>query len=336
MKLIELSLNTVSTDPRNLTYRVDLQDNSGTYTPIHYGKIFVEASQDKVTLDLQDLLINYYFTGKQSIKPVLSTVNNQYEMPSDTAAVANEAYYNNIRVVSTDTPAVFTTVTKAFWFVPTDVFGYDSSMASGLNATATDTMVPHIPTNPPTGFNFSCLLYNNSNATINVTYKRDNTVVGTFSVAANKAYHRPLSGATGAYYMNDVKVASVDTCNKPYYLVWLQNNGGLQCQGFNKTSTFSVAYQNKTRVDNKNTEWNVTKTATGQWKLKSSNINEAEYRSYGEMFNSPFIVLLDMENGRLHYVNITSTDYQEKKRTRTDGKPLYFEVEVTSAEKLRV
>ena len=336
MKLINITV-TANTDPRTLKYRIDLQDNSGTWNTVHYGKFFVPSGATTVTLDLDDLLINYKYRGKQSLEPVLNVTNSQYEMPVSAAAYVTDNYYNQIRVVSLDSPVSFATVAKYFWFLPTQVFGYDFNMVSGLNLPSiAEWFIPHIPGNPPLGFNFSVLLYNNSNAAVNVTYKRDNVVVGNFTVNANKAYYRPLSGATSAYYINDIKIAQVDECNKPYYLLWINNAGGLQCQGFLKTSEFGRKYDNKTRVDNKNVEWKVTSTTTGNWKLKSDNLSDDEYRAYGELFNSPYLCLLDTVNSRIHYVNVSKSDYTEKKKTRTSKKPVYFELELNSAEHLRV
>ena len=81
-----------------------------------------------------------------------------------------------------------------------------------------------------------------------------------------------------------------------------------------------------------NSEWKVNSTATGNWKLKSKNLSDTDFKAYGDMFNSPYVVLLDMINSRLHYVQIKTTDYEEKKRTRIDRKPIYFSIEVESAD----
>lgn len=334
MRLINITVAS-SSDPRTLKYKVDLQDNSGPWSTIHYGKFFVSANATTVTLDLDDLLINYRFKGKQSIEPILNVTDSQYEMPSSAAAYITDNYYNQIRIVSLDSPVSFATVSKYFWFLPTEVFGYDFSMDNGLNIPTTE-LIPHVPSNPPQGFNFSTLLYNNSSSTINVECKRDNTLISNFTITGNKAYYRPLSGATEGYYINDIKVATVDQCNKPYYLIWLDNKGGLQCQGFLKSSEFGRKYDNSTRVDNRNVEWKVTSTTTGNWKLKSDNLTDDEYRIYGELFNSPYLCLIDTENSRIHYVNVSKSDYTENKKTRTTKKPIFFEIELTSAEHLRV
>jgi hypothetical protein len=337
MKLINITV-TSSNDPRTLKYKVELQNNSGTWTQIHYGKFFVPANTTTVTLDLDDLLINYRFRGKQSIEPILSVANSQYEMPVSAAAYVTDNYYNQIRIVSLDTPSGFTTVSKYFYFFPTQVFGYDFSMPTNslFIPSVAEGLIPRIPGNPPAGFNFSVIVFNTYTTSIHTVVKKDNTNITTVAVSSGKAYYFPLSGATNAYYVNNKKVAQIDECNKPYYLLWLNNAGGLQCQGFLATSEFGRKYDNKTRVDNKNVEWRVSSTATGNWKLKSSNLTDDEYKIYGELFNSPYLVLIDMKNNRIHYVNISKSDYQEKMRTRTSKKPIYFELELNSAEHLRI
>ena len=336
MKLINIHLYTTPTAPKTYKYKVEYNLN-GTWNLAHTGKFFCEAGQSDVQLDLEDILINYRYMGNESIKPVLSVNNNQYQMPTGTATVLTDCYYNQVRVVSMDTTLQFSTVSKSFYFIPVDMFGYSFSMSAGLNIPAiSGGLLPRIPSNPPAGFYFSTMAFNNSAYTLTVTVKRDSTTVGTYEVYTYRGEYIPLSGATEAYYINNIKVAQVDQCTSPYYLLWLTNDGGLQCQPFLKTSKFSKTFSNKNAVDIRNAEWKISSTETGTWKLKSMNLTDDEYRQYGEMFESPYTVLLDMENNKLWYVNITSKNYEEKKRTRKDTKPIFFEVEVTSCDHIRV
>ena len=336
MKLINIHLNTTPTYPRTYKYKVEYELN-GNWNLAHTGKFFCEAGQSDVQLDLEDVLINYRYMGNECIKPVLSVNNNQYQMPTGTTTVLSDCYYNQVRVVSMDTTSQFNTAIKTFFFIPVDMFGYSFSMSAGLNIPAiSGGLLPRIPSNPPAGFYFSTMAFNNSAYTITVTVKRDNTVVSTPNVYTYRGEYIPLSGATNAYYINNIKVAQVDQCTSPYYLLWLTNNGGLQCQPFLKTSKFSINYTNKTAVDIRNAEWKISSTAEAKWNLKSKNLTDEEYRQYGELFNSPYLVLLDMENNNLHYVNVSKSTYEQKQRTRKDTKPIYFEIEVKSADKIRV
>lgn len=338
MKIVRIHLSDTPADPAVYRYRVELHAYSGLWETIHTGKFFADAFETDIELDFDDILVsNRQYSGVQSIVPVISASDNQYEMPADARGILKECYRNEVRVSSLDTPSAFDTVTKEFWFLPTQVFGYGFSMGSGLQVPViADGIVPHIPSNAPQGFKWSVLVYNNGAGAETVTCRRDGTVTDTFQAAAYTPYHIPLSGADGLYTVNGHEVALVDSCPKPYYLIWLDNMGGLQCQGFLESSEFGRKYSNKTAVDSKNSEWQISSTVTGNWTLKSQNLSELAYRVYGQMFQSPWLALLDMVNGRLHYVNISQTDYTEKRRTRRDTKPVFFQVKVASAEKLRI
>jgi hypothetical protein len=98
----------------------------------------------------------------------------------------------------------------------------------------------------------------------------------------------------------------------------------------------SIEYTNKTAVDVRNAEWKISGSAEGKWTMKSKTVNENEYKDFASLFNSPYILLLDMTTGRMHYVNVLKTTYEQKKRTAKDKNPLFFEIEVKSSDKFRV
>ena len=105
----------------------------------------------------------------------------------------------------------------------------------------------------------------------------------------------------------------------------------MQVQPFLKSSEVSVTYKNNTRVDMSNYEWLFNQQTRASWKLKSRNLSDADYKAYGELFASPFLILLDTENNKLHYVNIKSETYTQK-RNESNKKPIFFEIEVESSE----
>lgn len=345
MQLIEINLNNTPTVPTTYTYKVKITRYTGGTSYIHYGKFFASAGQSKVVIDASDILWNYRYKGEQTLKPVLSTANNQYEMPIvNSPTLMTDYWYNRIQVEDTQAPARFTSSFYPFFFLPVQIAGYKGITlpVSGTYVPVTDSaIIPHIPHNAPSGFNWSFFFYTVSSG--NVKIKKDSSSsTTTISTAANKSYVAALSGATQQYLVSTdggttySKLAVVDQCNKPYYLIWMANNGGMQCQGFLPTSDFTVKYKANTRVDIHNYEWEVNKTDTANWKLKSNNLNDAEYKAYSEIFNSPYLILLDMENSRLHYCITKSTDYKEKRRTRNNTKPFYFEIEVQDTAHLKV
>lgn len=344
MKLVTITLNNPPTVGQNYTYKLKVTKYDNTTAYIHYGKFFASAGQYTVTLDLEEILWNNRYKAVQTFTPVLSVAHNQYELPQFTnPAILSDYWYNTVQVVDTEDTPRFTSNAVKFFFVPSQMPGYGgfSLPASGPYVPVMDSaLTPHIPSNPPAGFNWSLMFYCVTSGSVKVK-KDSSSSVSTVNGNTGIAYATGLSGATSRYLVSVDNgntyntMTIVDSCNRPYYLMWQANNGGLQCQGFMDTSDFSIKYNANTRVDMHNCTWTNSTTETATWKLKSTNLSDAEFRAYGEMFNSPYLVLLDMVNGRLHYCTVKSTDYKEKHRTRVDRKPKFVEIEVSASEKIR-
>lgn len=340
MKLINITLNTTPTQAKTYTYKVDINLN-GTWTLAHTGKFFCQSGQRTVMLDLDDVLINHQFQGVQSIKPVANAAYNAYMPSVANTGLLSECWYNQVRVVSLDTPTAFTTVTKSFFFLPTQIFGYEGIELTGSSyiPASHHYLLPTLPSNKPEGFVFSTLFYAiTANQTVPIM--KDNTSIGTVTTTAGRAYHVKLAYNAGeicTFYVGRVPVAKTESsCNSPYYLVWIQSDGALNCQPFTNTSKFSISYDNHTAVDVRNAEWKINAVGEGKWTLKSRTVNENEYKDFSSLFTSPYILLLDMSTGRMHYVNISKTTYEQKQKTRQDRKPLFFDLEVKSSDKIRV
>ena len=340
MKLVDIHLYNTPTEPKTFKYKVEVNLN-GSWNLVHTGKFWVNTGQSDVQLDLDDVLINQQFQGKQSIKPVANTTYNAYIPQVENTGLLNECWYNTIRIVSLDSPTTFSVVTKAFFFLPTQIFGYEGITIPSIGnyiPAQHHYLLPTLPANKPDGFSFATLIYANTSNTI--TVKRNTSTDTTFNATAQRAYHIKLDYITGTictFYVNDVPVAKTEnSCNSDCYLVWVQRDGALNCQPFTKSSKFSKTFNNKTAVDVRNAEWKISSTETGVWNLKSRTLTEDEYKDMGQMFESPYILLLEMETGKMWYVNITSKKYEEKRRTRKDKKPIFMEVEVTSCDHIRV
>ena len=340
MKLVDIHLYNTPTEPKTFKYKVEVNLN-GSWNLVHTGKFWVNTGQSDVQIDLDDVLINQQFQGKQSIKPVANTTYNAYMPQVASTGFLNECWYNTIRIVSLDSPTAFSVVSKAFFFLPTQIFGYDGIELVGSNYVPASHhyLLPTLPADKPDGFNFSTMFYSITGGQ-NVPIKRNNTTLVTISTGANTAYHVKLEYTTGTlctFYLGGIPVAKTEkSCNSPYYLVWVQNDGALNCQPFTKASKMSIAYTNKTTVDIRNAEWKISATAEGKWNLKSKTVTENEYKDFASLFNSPYVLLLDMSTGRMHYVNISKTTYEEKKHTVKDKAPFFFEVEVKSSDKIRI
>ena len=320
MNVFTLSIPSTQ-QPRTLVYTVKIRGYNNLYTTIFTGKVYVMNGQSKVNIDLEDILWNYKFDGENYFAPALNQTGDNYVM-GGTSNTINNYWYNQVKL---EIPEVNVSVIKNVCF-------FNSNMFNNRLSSVTDGTVPlfmnsqptaHIPLNAPEGFSYRQLVWNGS-----FTKGVDNR---TSIVQRNNLGVIQFSGGQKSYSLNNKVIAVIDSCAKPYYLCWMTNSGAMQCQGFLKSSEVSVTYKNNTRVDNSNFEWLFNQQTRASWKLKSRNLSDADYKAFGELFASPYLILLDMENNRLHYVNITTETYSQKKN-ENNKKPIYFELEVESSE----
>lgn len=320
MNIFELTLNTAPTTNENVTYTISIQEYNSNWTTVYYGKVFVVENQTKVRIDIGDIIFNYKFDGKNYIGPKINSAGDNYVMV-DTIDNLNDYWYNQVKV---EIPDYSASVTKYVPFYRYNVFGNisDNVSAGTIALEMNYQPIAHIPSNAPSGFVYRQLVWSGT-----FTRNIDNA---TTSITRSKLGTIEFTGGTDWYGIDNKKIAQIDSCPKPYYLVWMTNSGGMQVQPFLKSSEFSVEYTYNNRIDMSNFEWSFKKTTRGQWKLKSNNLSDKDFKAYGEMFNSPYLILLDIENNKLHYVNVTLTTYNEKHNTI--GNKIYFEVTLESGE----
>ena len=316
------TLNIPSTQqPRTLVYTVKIRGYNNLWTTVFTGKVYIMNGQSKVNIDLEDILWNYKFNGENYFAPMLNQTGDNYVM-CNTLNTLQNYWYNEVKI---EIPETNSSVTKNVCFFNKNMF--NNRLTDVANGTVALFMnyqpVAHVPLNPPEGFSYRQLVWNGSftkgvdNRTSIV--QRTNLGVITFS------------GGTKQYSLNNKVITQIDSCAKPYYLCWMTNSGAMQVQPFLKSSEVSVTYKNNTRVDMSNFEWLFNQQTRASWKLKSKNLSDADYKAYGELFASPYLVLLDMENMKLHYVNIFTETYSQK-INEVGKKPIFFEIEVESCE----
>ena len=306
---------------RTLVYNVKIKEYNNLYTTVFVGKVFVGANQSVVRIDLEDILWNHKFDGEKYFEPALNSEGNNYVM-CNTSNTINNYWLNQVKL---EIPEVNVSVTKNVCFFNSNMF--NNRLTDVANGTVALFMnyqpEAHIPLNAPEGFQYRQIVWNGSftkgvdNRT-SIT-QRTNLGVITFSVGQK------------TYSLNNKVIAQIDSCAKPYYLCWLTNSGAMQVQPFLKSSEVSVTYKNNTRVDLSNFEWLFNQQTRASWKLKSKNLSDKDYKAFGELLASPYLILLDMENNHLHYVKIVTETYTQKKN-EVGKKPIFFEIEVESCE----
>ena len=319
MNIFRLGVNP-SNQHRTLVYTVSVQNN-GVWDNIFTGKVFVFKNQSVVEIELEDIFWNYKFSGKNYLSPEINSTGDNYTM-----GIAKEnldEYWRN--VVKVAIPSIGVETTKFVNFFNSDMFNnrLDNVTDGCVPLFMNYQPVSHIPMNAPEGFNFRQIVYNG------VFEKNVDETSETKSF--NGLGVLTFSGGKSTYGINGKKICQIDSCPAPYYLCWMTNSGAMQVQPFLKSSEVSITYDNNTRVDASNFEWLFNQQTRASWKLKSKNLSDKDYKSYGELFASPFLILLDMENFRLHYVNITTETYNQK-RNENGKKPIFFEIEVESSE----
>ena len=311
---------TPSNQHRTLIYNVSVQNN-GVWDNIFTGKVFVFKNQSVVEIELEDVLWNYKFKGLNYFTPEVNTEGNNYTMP--TAKENLDEYWHN--VVKVAIPSIGVETTKFVNF-------FNDNFFNNRLDDVTDGIVPlfmnyqpiaHIPMNAPEGFQYRQIVY------------KGTFVKNVDETSETKSFNGlgvlTFAGGKNTYGINGKKICQIDSCPAPYYLAWMTNSGAMQVQPFLKSSEVSITYDNNTRVDASNFEWSFNRSTRASWKLKSKNLSDKDFKAYGEMFSSNYLILLDMKNFRLHYVNIVTETYNQK-RNENGKKPIFFEIEVESSE----
>lgn len=309
---------------KNLNYTVKIRKYNGTWTNVFYGKVFVQAGQTKVDIELGDILWSYKFDGKDYFHPVLNVTGDDYVMCPTTNNLTNY-WHNQVRV---EIPSLNVGTTKWVDFFNYRVVGERTDDV--VNNTVVLWMnyqpVAHIPSIVPEGFEYRQIVWNG-------TFQRQ--IDGTTTVMQRSNLGTIVfSGGTSWYGINQTKIAEIDRCAKPYYLAWVTDTGAMQVQGFLKSSEFSLNYSTNKRIDMSSFQWNYNNSVTAKWKLKSENLSDKDYKAYGQIFRSPYLILIDTTTNRLHFVNVKSTDYTEKKNGVSNNRKIFFEIDLEAAEKM--
>ena len=309
-----------SNQHRTLIYNVSVQNN-GVWDNIFTGKVFVFKNQSIVEIELEDILWNYKFKGLNYFAPEVNSTGDNFVMPIAKENL-DEYWYNYVRV---EIPQTNSVLTKNVCFFNSEMFNNRlSKVEKGVVPIHMNYQpLSHIPANLPEGFQYRQIVYN-GDFVKNIDETSETKSFNGLGVLT-------FAGGKNTYGINGKIIAKIDSCPAPYYLAYLTNSGGMQVQPFLKSSEVSVNYKNNSRVDSSNFEWLFNQQTRASWKLKSKNLSDKDFKAFGELFASPYLILLDIENFRLHYVNITTETYSQKKN-EPNKKPIYFEIEVQSSE----
>lgn len=331
---------------------------------IFRGKAFVTVGQTRLNLDLTDIVSNYIYKGYGILNPTWSNSNQTYQQPytgSNTTSTINVTYINGVnnelhiekltvRVYSnsTYTTQIGATTLSSVYF---HSIGPEDDAVSHWVGLSTvrhyfdPALIPHMPKIYTNELAYGQLLQNGSNSTATINFlDSSNTNITSMTLNANKAAVFNIAMDTlllnGTYPDNKLywkKQGSsgmspclvFDECPKPYYLLWLNPNGGFQSYGFN--AVYTENYTNNFRITADDQKYLSNKTLTSKWKIKA-NTTEDQYKCIQTAARSPYCVLYITEYDRAFMVNVTDTKVDRKTRYSEKHKPFNIELEVEAAE----
>lgn len=137
-------------------------------------------------------------------------------------------------------------------------------------------------------------------------------------------YQTAVPGPHGEKEPGDILIGLVDSCPAKYYATWMTTAGVPVSFGF---------YGNCKRLEDNTSEsiiskyrQNIMKTCdnTARWSIKSGWVDGTTYDVFRDMFTSPYVILYDVERDQVHYVEMETSDWEEK-TTKELRRPLTFE-----------
>lgn len=116
-----------------------------------------------------------------------------------------------------------------------------------------------------------------------------------------------------SYTPLQIKVADVDECPAPFYLIWMDRTGAYQCQPFTKRTDYSESIVTTNVTNMFGEERPYEKNVTSQWTLHTDWMDDDSHKAYESVLTSPWIYLYDTENDQGWYVNCTDSNWTDRK-----------------------
>lgn len=144
----------------------------------------------------------------------------------------------------------------------------------------------------------------------NITKQNKNSIVLSTQPSAN-----PESLKYETLY---IKLADIDECPAPYYLIWIDRTGAYQSQPFRGKTTLSESISTNYRYDMIDREIPIDKKVTNKWTLNSEWLNYEQYKAYESIFTSKFLYLFNTEYDEGYEVVLDTNEWIEKTKDNRD------------------
>lgn len=292
---------------------------------IYRGKIYVLPNQDKILLDVTDILNNYEYKSVGMLNQVWN--GEQYAQPTEQILLLNdssvEQHYNTVTIkLYNNTNTLIAQQNKKIYFQTITFLNEEQNKLINGKYYYFGDKIPKMPLTDKLRY---CQLVYSDNS-VNTTW--NNLNLG--NQKGSRIYNVAIPNKD--LYDGKSKILEVDTnCLAPYYLCWITATKGFQCQPFyytNYTETFTR--NNKLSTDEVETLANVS--LRGQWEIKTNLLkSDNEYKFYTDIFKSASLLLYITEIDKAVFVNVVDNSI-DFKRYETNKKPQYFQVKLQSAD----
>lgn len=346
----------------NLTFASSNEDRTCYYNvkvtgglDMFYGKCYVMANTSSITLDLTDIIGNSVYKGYELLTP--TWYGDGYYQPhidsaaqrTDTIPSTNlEQHFNPITVtLYSDSNLTNQIATKAvnvyFHSIPFMTESYQDRLGLQLAYSIDFNLVPRLPRISTDKIRYGQLVYSYTSETP-VWYKgTSGNAVASFgsgsgsriisdrldSIVADMTGYSTVQGVSNGHRTD---ILRLDDCVMPYYLIWLNPNGGFQSWPFKQSSVYSEEHTRNMRLTMDEQSYVSNHSLSGNWKLKTDLVTDAQYRALLGCTLSPYTLLYITELDRVFYVNCSDAKTELKTYTNQGRKLSVFEVNVKSTE----
>lgn len=342
---------TAAPEDRTCYYKVQITGGLQMFV----GKCYVLANKSSITLDLTDIVGNCTYKGYDILTPTWygdGYYQPHIDMSSQrviTIPTTNlQQHWNPITVTLYSDSGLtnqISTVSKSIYFhsIPFMTESYEGRIGNNLSYYIDFNLVPRLPRIATTKIRYGQLIYN-SVSTAPVWYKGGsaNTLVtfgnGSGSRVASYRLDGIVNGMTGYNTVQSTSngtrrdILRLDDCIAPYYLIWLNPNGGFQSWPFKPSSVYSEEHTRNMRLTMDEQSYVSNHSLSGNWKLKTDLVTDAEYKALLGCTLSPYTIIYITELDRTFFVNCSDSKSEYKTYQNQGRKLSIFEVNVKSAE----
>lgn len=339
---------------------------AGTSNVVFRGKAYILAASTSLTLDLTDIVSGLVYKGMGVLNPTWNSQGQGYQQPwtgsnyngsmHSTVIDGTDNEYNisslTVKLYSDrnySTQIATTTITNVYFHSigPMDTKG--GTVHTEITDYFVPGFVPHLPKIATKNLLYGQLVHSNANASRTQAWRNSSgTPYASYTLTAgqNATVAMNLYALLNGHTFADNKLYSYsshsnesweilrfDECARPYYLIWLNPNGGFQSFGFNGGTTYTEKHTTNMRLTYDDYSIKANQTLTSSWKLKSQLVNDTEYQCIMTAARSPYCILYITDLDRSVLVNVSDTSKDMKTRRNNSNKPFIAELTVETAEK---